>query len=113
MRWLIVDLAEASPVGDQALNALSNAVRELREELGIGTALVRLAKIPPSERTGQEFIWLYRAECDGELTPARAEIDCVEYFPPDLVAEWIEARPGDFAPGFIECWKAWRRIGAA
>ena len=34
VRWLIVDLAEASPVGDQALNALSNAVRELRSRRG-------------------------------------------------------------------------------
>ena len=34
VRWLIVDLADASPVGDQALNALSNAVRELRSRRG-------------------------------------------------------------------------------
>ena len=34
VRWLIVDLAEANPVGDQALNALSNAVRELRSRRG-------------------------------------------------------------------------------
>src|SRR5215203_3569248 len=34
VRWLIVDLAEANPVGDQALDALSNAVRELRSRRG-------------------------------------------------------------------------------
>jgi anti-anti-sigma regulatory factor len=34
VRWLIVDLAEANPVGDEALNALSNAVRELRSRRG-------------------------------------------------------------------------------
>ena len=34
VRWLIVDFAEASLVGDQALNALSNAVRELRSRRG-------------------------------------------------------------------------------
>jgi anti-anti-sigma regulatory factor len=34
VRWLIVDVAEASPVGDQALTALSTAVRELRSRRG-------------------------------------------------------------------------------
>lgn len=90
----------------------ATAARELREELGISAELTRLAKIPASKRTGEEFIWLYRGEYEGKLEPARAEIDCVEYFPAALVAEWLEARPGDFAPGFIVCWKAWRQLGA-
>ena len=34
VRWLIVDLAEAAPVGDAALAALSSAVRELRSRRG-------------------------------------------------------------------------------
>jgi anti-anti-sigma regulatory factor len=34
VRWLIVDLAEAVPVGDGALTALSNAVVELRSRRG-------------------------------------------------------------------------------
>ena len=34
VRWLIVDLAEAAPVGDAALSALSSAVRELRSRRG-------------------------------------------------------------------------------
>ncbi len=88
------------------------AARELREELGISSQLTRVAKIPASARTGEEFIWLYRGEYEGKLELARAEIECVEYFPPALVADWLAARPGDFAPGFIECWQAWRRSGA-
>jgi anti-anti-sigma regulatory factor len=34
VRWLIVDLAQAEPVGDEALNSLSSAVRELRSRRG-------------------------------------------------------------------------------
>jgi len=34
VRWLIVDLGEADPVEDEALAALSNAVRELRSRRG-------------------------------------------------------------------------------
>jgi 16S rRNA (adenine1518-N6/adenine1519-N6)-dimethyltransferase len=84
------------------------AVRELREELGITAPLTKLAKIPASSRTGEEFIALYRGEYEGRMKLSHAEIDAVQYFPLDLLAEWIEARPGDFAPGFIECWRVLR-----
>lgn len=84
------------------------AERELREELGVTAALTRLTKLPASERTGREFIWLYRAEHEGPFQLAPAEIDFGEFFPPEIVQDWISARPEDFAPGFIECWQAWR-----
>ncbi len=82
------------------------AKRELGEELGIDAALTRVAKIAASVRTGEEFIWLYCGEYEGKLQISRAEIDAVEFFSLDLIAEWLEARPHDFAPGFIECWRA-------
>ena len=82
------------------------AARELEEELGIATALSRVGKIPASEKTGEEFIWLYRGEYDGALRPARSEIAAVKFFPLALLAEWTKLRPEDFAPGFIECWRA-------
>lgn len=86
------------------------AVRELREELGITAELTPIAKIPASSRTGEEFIWLYRGEYDGRLKPARAEIEAVEFFPLALLERWLAARPDDFAPGFLECWKAFRAL---
>jgi 16S rRNA (adenine1518-N6/adenine1519-N6)-dimethyltransferase len=84
----------------------ATAERELFEELGVTTKLERVAKLAASERTGQEFIWLYRGEHEGPFVPARAEIDSVQFFPLDAVAQWIDRRPDDFAPGFIECWRA-------
>ena len=84
------------------------AVRELQEELGIETRLQRVAKLPASERTGFEFIWLYRGTSDGELRLNPVEIEAGRFFPPSIVDQWIEARPKDFAPGFLECWKVWR-----
>jgi 16S rRNA (adenine1518-N6/adenine1519-N6)-dimethyltransferase len=82
------------------------ASRELEEELGITTPLARVAKLTASEETGQEFIWLYRGGHNGPFAPAAAEIDGVQFFPPELIAQWIERRPEDFAPGFIACWRA-------
>ena len=85
-----------------------SAARELREELGIDTPLVRVTKLPASERTGHEFICLYRGSFDGELRPNPSEIEAGRFFPPTIVDAWIKARPREFAPGFIECWKIWR-----
>jgi 16S rRNA (adenine1518-N6/adenine1519-N6)-dimethyltransferase len=84
------------------------AARELKEELGVEANLTRVVKLPCSERTGWEFIWLYRGEHDGPFTMARSEIEHGEFFPPEIVSQWVKARPSDFAPGFLDCWKAYQ-----
>jgi len=84
------------------------ADRELQEELGIETALKRVAKLPASDRTDSEFICLYRGSYDGEMRLNRTEIEAGRHFPPTLVDHWMKARPNDFAPGFVECWRVWR-----
>jgi len=84
------------------------AVRELQEELGVTAQLTRVLKLPASERTGQEFIWLYRGEHDGPFRLARSEIEYGEFFPVEVVSGWVKARPDDFAPGFLECWREYR-----
>ena len=86
------------------------ALRELDEELGISTELKRITKLPASEQTGQEFIWLYRGRHDGPFRLAPSEIEHGEFFPSTLVSEWIRARPNDFAPGFVACWDAYRNF---
>jgi 16S rRNA (adenine1518-N6/adenine1519-N6)-dimethyltransferase len=82
------------------------ASRELREELGVAANLTRVAKLAASEKTGQEFIWLYRAAHDGPFQMPKSEIEHGEFFPTEIVSGWVEARPSDFAPGFLECWQA-------
>jgi 16S rRNA (adenine1518-N6/adenine1519-N6)-dimethyltransferase len=82
------------------------AYRELDEELGISTQLTRLTKLPASDETGQEFIWLYRAEHEGPFHLAPSEIEYGAFFLPSLVSNWIRARLEDFAPGFVACWSA-------
>ena len=85
------------------------AARELREELGIEIPLEPVAKLPASAETGHEFIWLYCGSHDGDLRPNPTEIEAGKFFPSTIVDEWIKARPREFAPGFVECWKIWRR----
>ncbi|HEX4666188.1 MAG TPA: 16S rRNA (adenine(1518)-N(6)/adenine(1519)-N(6))-dimethyltransferase RsmA [Chthoniobacterales bacterium] len=83
----------------------ATAGRELREELGVTAELNLVGKLPASEETGQEFIQLYRGRHEGPFEVARAEIDAIEFFAPEVIARWIGERPGDFAPGFLACWR--------
>src|SRR4051812_27258257 len=83
------------------------AGRELKEELGVEANLTRVVKLPCSERTGWEFIWLYRGDHDGPFTVARSEIEHGEFFPVEIISGWVKARPSDFAPGFLDCWAAY------
>jgi len=86
----------------------TTAARELEEELGIQTALEKIAKLPASDLTDSEFICLYQGRYDGEMRLNRTEIEAGRNFPPALVDTWMGARPNEFAPGFVECWKVWR-----
>src|SRR6266513_4502266 len=85
------------------------AQRELKEELGVDVPLKRISKIPASQHTDQEFIWLYRGLTSGDLVPAKSEIEQGAFLPPTIIDGWTSARPEDFAPGFLECWKTYRR----
>jgi 16S rRNA (adenine1518-N6/adenine1519-N6)-dimethyltransferase len=85
------------------------ARRELKEELGVSVALQKISKVPASENTDQEFIRMYRGLASGDLVPNKSEIEQGAFFPPTIIDGWTLARPEDFAPGFLECWKAYRR----
>lgn len=88
------------------------AKRELHEELGATADLERVAKLSASDETGQEFIWVYRGTHNGPFELNRREIEHGEFFPLEIVNGWVAARPHEFAPGFLECWKALLAAGA-
>jgi 16S rRNA (adenine1518-N6/adenine1519-N6)-dimethyltransferase len=81
----------------------------LNEELGVTVALQKVSKIPASDHTDQEFIWLYRGLTSGDLVPAKPEIEQGAFLPSTIIDDWTSARPEDFAPGFLECWKTYCR----
>jgi 16S rRNA (adenine1518-N6/adenine1519-N6)-dimethyltransferase len=85
------------------------ALRELKEELGISVSLKKIGKLSASERTDDEFVWLYRGKVAGNPLPNRTEIETGAFFPEQVIDGWVAARPEDFAPGFIECWKVYRQ----
>jgi 16S rRNA (adenine1518-N6/adenine1519-N6)-dimethyltransferase len=86
------------------------ANRELSEELGIGTKLDPVIKLPASDQTDQEFIWVYSGRHNGPFRLNLAEIEYGAFFPADVVSGWIGARQNDFAPAFAECWKTYCKL---
>ena len=81
------------------------ALRELREELGIDIEVQHVAQIKPSANTGWEHIGVYVARHDGAVRFPCSEVDHALWFGMDQLNDWIAARPQDFAPGFLECWR--------
>jgi 16S rRNA (adenine1518-N6/adenine1519-N6)-dimethyltransferase len=82
------------------------AARETDEELGIRPALERIGKLPAGPGTGWEFVEIFRAQHEGPFILPPSEIEEALFFPIPVIADWIAARPQDFAPGFREIWKA-------
>jgi 16S rRNA (adenine1518-N6/adenine1519-N6)-dimethyltransferase len=101
LRW---DSSAAGHVEDDE-SYDETASRELKEELGIQTALEGIGKLPASDKTGQEFIFVYRARHEGPFRFPLNEIQTVKFFPAGIIERWIANKPEDFAPGFLECWK--------
>src|SRR5947208_11796733 len=88
------------------------AGRELMEELGASATLDCIGKLPASEKTGQEFIMVYRGEHDGPFNFPWEEISAVEFFPTEIVDRWVANKPENFAPGFLECLRLFNAISS-
>jgi 16S rRNA (adenine1518-N6/adenine1519-N6)-dimethyltransferase len=107
-RW---DSSAAGHV-DSGEDYLTSAVREIEEELGIKTTADRLqleTTLPAGPGTGWEFVHLYSLTWNNPLRWPAAEIETGQWFAPDQVDRWIRQRPQDFAEGFMECWRRWRK----
>lgn len=91
------------------------AVREAREELGLHLTKVpqRLLKIDACERTGNEFVWLYRCESEGPFNLHPEEIERGDWFAPEHVTRWMAERPQDFASALLLIWQLLRERGSA
>jgi 16S rRNA (adenine1518-N6/adenine1519-N6)-dimethyltransferase len=88
------------------------AARELKEELGIDAPTERIGQVLANEHTGWEFVELHRAQHNGPMHFAPDEIAGGQFFRVEQIADWIAARPQDFAGGFMECFRMWEESKA-
>lgn len=84
------------------------AIREVREEVGLEIGSTELAaQLAAGAHTDHEFVELHLARHNGPVRCRPEEVPYGEWFSPGQISAWVEARPQDFAKGFVSCWKAW------
>ena len=86
------------------------AERELLEEIGLKPAKKprRLFKLEACVETDQEFVWVYRCDADGPFVLNPQEIDKGDWFTPEEIAKWIQARPEELVTAFRLIWRTWK-----
>lgn len=82
------------------------ARRELCEELGLGDEhlLQPLFKLPASEDTGQEFVWVFRTTARAEIRPDPVEIIEGRWCDEAVLARWLATEPEAFTGSFRLIW---------
>ncbi|HTZ20071.1 MAG TPA: NUDIX domain-containing protein [Opitutaceae bacterium] len=82
------------------------ATRELREEIGLVPPAppARWLRLEASERTGWEFVWVYRLRSEGPFVLDPAEIESGAWFAPAEVDAGLHDRPEEFAGAFRYLW---------
>ena len=102
------DLWDSSVAGhlDSGESYEAAVIRELGEEMGItGVPAKEIGRIAPCEATGWEHVRLFLVRWDGTPRFPYGEVEAAMWMTPDTLGQWIAANPGDFASGFLECWK--------
>lgn len=84
----------------------ATAPRELEEELGVSAPLEFAGEVASCRETGWEFVKIFRARHEGPFRLPPAEIECGAFFSISQLQRWIDARPRDFADGFLKCWRS-------
>ena len=82
------------------------AIREVREEIGLElkTTPERLFKLPASNETDQEHVWIYRCQAEGPFKLHPEEIEEGHWFTPEAVTAWIKDKPEEFATALLVIW---------
>ena len=76
------------------------AHRELGEEIGVDSSLVRFWKIEATHETGYEFLEVFVGASEGPFRFAPGEVETGSFFPVHQISRWLARSPGDFTPVF-------------
>jgi 16S rRNA (adenine1518-N6/adenine1519-N6)-dimethyltransferase len=76
------------------------AHRELGEEIGVQSRLLRFWSIQASLENGHEFLEVFIGSSEGPYCCASGEVEAGSFFPITQIQHWLEASPEDFTPVF-------------
>ncbi len=90
---------------DEGEDYQTAAIREVQEELGVTLVdLKMVGKIyierPANDDFLRRFQTIYVAQYDGPLHPDKKEVAKVQWFSPNKIREWYDAKPQDFTKNF-------------
>jgi len=104
------DLSTAGHV-KQGEPYLVAAKRELKEETGLNGHSLRVIRKHhlwhykyPNGLIDNEMMMTFRCGMDGEIRKDGGELKELKYFPVSKVKKWVESRPEEFTPWFLEEW---------
>ncbi len=76
------------------------AHREMLEEIGVDSELVKIWKIEASPQTGHEFLEVFVGRSEGPFRFAPGEVETGAFFPVTQIQRWLEQTPEEFTPVF-------------
>ena len=89
----------------------ASALREVCEELGVDEPdLQHIGQLAPSEENGFEHVAIYLARHDGAMRCPCNEIEAGQWFKMETVELWLQRRPEDFSPGFMQVWAEFQKL---
>lgn len=92
---------------DSGESYASCAIRELKEELGIGiveSGLQEQFLLPPEPYNGMEFAMVYTIQTDESIQPDEIEVAAVRWLQGSELEAWIKQSPDDFTEVFRVIW---------
>ena len=85
---------------DSGENYEEAAHRELREEIGVDSELVKIWKIEATPQTGHEFLEVFVGRTEGPFLFAPGEVETGSFFPVTQIQRWLAQAPEEFTPVF-------------
>jgi 16S rRNA (adenine1518-N6/adenine1519-N6)-dimethyltransferase len=76
------------------------AHREMMEEIGVDSPLVKIWKIEASPETGYEFLEVFVGAAEGPFRFAPGEVEAGSFFLVEQIERWIAETPEEFTPLF-------------
>ncbi len=86
------------------------AIRELREEIGVGGCMEELFRVPASEITDNEHVALFRIVTDQSPIPNWDELQWGGFMEPSELTRRMLTAPKEFVPAFVFLWNEFLRI---